>query len=93
MPVMDGFQATEAIRKLLLGAKARVPIIAMTAYTLEGDADRCLAAGMDAYISKPITGEELIEVVERLGRNGGAGSAPRRIVRRRAEFSRGRVTP
>ena len=67
MPVMDGFAATQAIRKLADSKKARLPIIAMTAHALKGDAERCLGAGMDGYISKPVKGEELIEMVERLG--------------------------
>ena len=66
MPVMDGFQATQAIRKLADPKKARLPIIAMTAHALKGDAERCLEAGMDGYISKPVKGEELIELVERM---------------------------
>jgi CheY-like chemotaxis protein/HPt (histidine-containing phosphotransfer) domain-containing protein len=66
MPVMDGFQATRAIRKLQDPKKARLPIIAMTAHALKGDHQRCLAAGMDGYLSKPIKGAELIEMVERL---------------------------
>jgi CheY-like chemotaxis protein len=67
MPVMDGFQATKSIRKLADPKKARLPIIAMTAHALKGDAERCLGAGMDGYISKPVKGEELIELVERMG--------------------------
>jgi signal transduction histidine kinase/CheY-like chemotaxis protein len=66
MPVMDGFQATQAIRKSADPHKARLPIIAMTAHALKGDAERCLRAGMDGYISKPVRGEELIELVERM---------------------------
>jgi CheY-like chemotaxis protein len=66
MPVMDGFQATQAIRKLPDAKKARTPIIAMTAHALKGDAERCLGASMDGYISKPVKGEELIELVERM---------------------------
>ena len=66
MPLMDGFQATQAIRKLAVPKKARLPIIAMTAHALKGDSERCLGAGMDGYISKPVKGEELIELVERL---------------------------
>lgn len=70
MPLMDGFQATAAIRALPDAAKAGVPIIAMTAHALKGDAERCIAAGMDAYVSKPIQAEELIELVEFLGEPG-----------------------
>jgi signal transduction histidine kinase/CheY-like chemotaxis protein len=67
MPEMDGLQATAAIRSLADPAKAHLPIIAMTAHALKEDAERCLAAGMDAYISKPIQAEEFIELVELLG--------------------------
>ena len=66
MPLMDGFQATQAIRALNDPQKARLPIIAMTAHALKGDAERCLEAGMDAYVSKPINATELIQLVERL---------------------------
>lgn len=66
MPVMDGLAATRAIRKLADPRKARVPIIALTAHALTGDADRCLGAGMDGYVSKPIDRGELIERVELL---------------------------
>ena len=68
MPVLDGFQVTAAIRKLPIAKKARLPIIAMTAHALKGDEQRCLAAGMDDYISKPINGRELTELVERMGK-------------------------
>jgi signal transduction histidine kinase/HPt (histidine-containing phosphotransfer) domain-containing protein len=76
MPVMDGFQATQAIRELLDPRKARLPIIAMTAHALKGDQERCLAAGMDGYISKPIRGEELIELVERLAEKATRAGEP-----------------
>ena len=72
MPVMDGFQATHTIRKLADPKKARLPIIAMTAHALKGDAERCLESGMDGYISKPVKGEELIELVERLAGTSGS---------------------
>ena len=78
MPVMDGFQATAAIRKLDDRTKARVPIIAMTAHALRGDDDLCLAAGMDAYLSKPVVARELVELVERLGGEPSAGDVPAR---------------
>lgn len=64
MPTMDGFQATEAIRRFD-GDKATIPIIAMTAHAMPGDRERCLEAGMDDYISKPIDAKHLIEIVDR----------------------------
>jgi two-component system sensor histidine kinase/response regulator len=67
MPVMDGFQATEAIRQGEKNTGGHIPIIAMTAHAMEGDRERCLAAGMDAYISKPINGNELIAMAEEIG--------------------------
>ncbi|HWG58052.1 MAG TPA: response regulator [Candidatus Acidoferrales bacterium] len=70
MPRMDGFQATEAIRQQEQASGAHVPIIAMTAHALKGDQERCLAAGMDAYISKPIRTSELFETIERVVKTG-----------------------
>jgi CheY-like chemotaxis protein/two-component sensor histidine kinase len=66
MPVMDGVEATIAIRSsTTLGAKARIPIVATTAYSMTGDREKFLAAGMDDYISKPIDMVALREVVAR----------------------------
>jgi signal transduction histidine kinase/AmiR/NasT family two-component response regulator len=65
MPVMDGFKATAAIREIEKTTGDHVPIIAMTGYAMKGDRQRCLDAGMDAYISKPIRSQELYEIVER----------------------------
>ena len=65
MPEMDGLEATKFIRSSLPAAK-QPKIIAMTAYTLQGDREQCLAAGMDEYISKPVKMEELKDALERL---------------------------
>lgn len=64
MPVMDGYEATAAIRQLP-PAMANIPIVAMTANAMVGDRERCLAAGMDDYVSKPITLADLGEAIER----------------------------
>lgn len=62
MPEMDGLQATRAIRDAEAG-KRRLPIVALTAHAMDGDRELCMAAGMDAYLSKPIRREELLETV------------------------------
>jgi two-component system, sensor histidine kinase and response regulator len=66
MPEMDGFEATAAIRAKERSAGGHIPIIAMTAHALVGDEARCLAAGMDGYISKPIRTSELFTTIESL---------------------------
>jgi CheY-like chemotaxis protein len=63
MPEMDGFEACREIRKLDGGAQ--IPIIAITANAMKGDRERCLAAGMDDYVSKPFKQEDLRVVIER----------------------------
>jgi PAS domain S-box-containing protein len=67
MPDMDGLEATSAIRRLEEGTGHHIPIIAMTAHTMQGDRDMCRAAGMDAYLGKPITTEALLNVIQQLG--------------------------
>jgi two-component system sensor histidine kinase/response regulator len=67
MPTMDGLQATTAIRQLPDEPRSRVPIVALTAHAMKRDRERCLSAGMNGYISKPIDAETLIRVVEDLG--------------------------
>jgi len=66
MPGMDGFEATAAIRAKEKLTGGHVPIIAMTAHALKGDQERCIAAGMDAYVSKPIRTSELFSTIERV---------------------------
>jgi CheY-like chemotaxis protein/HPt (histidine-containing phosphotransfer) domain-containing protein len=68
MPDMDGFEATREIRKLP-GAKSKIPIIAMTAHAMKEDRDRCLEAGMNDYIPKPVKASELIAVIEKWVKN------------------------
>jgi len=65
MPVMDGFEATTVIRAAESGRSRRVPIIALTASAMASDRERCLAAGMDDYLTKPIKPAELAEVLAR----------------------------
>jgi two-component system, sensor histidine kinase and response regulator len=64
MPELDGFETTAAIRAKEELTGAHIPIIAMTAHALNGDEERCLAAGMDGYLSKPIRVQELLATVE-----------------------------
>ena len=71
MPVMDGLEATAAIRQRETETGRRVPIIGLTAYAMKGDRERCLAAGMDGYVAKPIRKEELFATLDRLGSGEG----------------------
>ncbi|MBI3400894.1 MAG: response regulator [Acidobacteria bacterium] len=71
MPEMGGLEAAAAIRARERGSAAHVPIVAMTAHAMKGDRERCLAAGMDEYLTKPLDSRQLCATVERL-----AGGAP-----------------
>jgi signal transduction histidine kinase/ActR/RegA family two-component response regulator len=66
MPEMDGFAATQAIREAEKATGTHQPIIALTAYAMKGDEERCLRAGMDAYVSKPVQVQALLEAIARL---------------------------
>ena len=66
MPEMDGLEATRRIRALEAETGGHVPIIAMTAHAMRGDKEKCLEAGMDGYLPKPIRQQELLQLVENL---------------------------
>jgi PAS domain S-box-containing protein len=66
MPEMDGFEATAAIRAQETSVGGHIPIVAMTAHAMKGDRERCLEAGMDDYLAKPLQIQQLYEVIENL---------------------------
>jgi len=76
MPVLDGLQATMQIRADEQGSARRIPIIAMTANALIGDRERCLAAGMDDYVSKPFRRAELFSAMTRAMAAVGSAASP-----------------
>jgi signal transduction histidine kinase/CheY-like chemotaxis protein len=91
MPLMDGFQATRAIRDNERSEGRHTPIIAMTAHAMKGDQERCLAAGMDYYVTKPIRTAELLAAIENtIDLTNGLGSrAPGAVpgIRNRTEIT------
>jgi signal transduction histidine kinase/CheY-like chemotaxis protein len=77
MPEMGGFEATAAIRGLEAGGRiAHVPIVAMTAHAMKGDRERCLAAGMDEYLTKPLDPRHLCALVEQMAGAPAIGATP-----------------
>lgn len=66
MPEMDGFEATARMREAEKSTRRHLPIIALTAHAMKGDRERCLVAGMDAYVSKPVKLDELFSAIESL---------------------------
>lgn len=65
MPEMGGFEATNSIRKKEQGSARHIPIIAMTAHAMKGDRERCLEAGMDDYVPKPIQVQDVLDAIAR----------------------------
>ena len=64
MPQMNGFEATKAIRKIEAGTDQHTPIIGVTAHAIKGDMEKCMEAGMDDYLSKPVSPDKLTEKLE-----------------------------
>ena len=88
MPVMDGFEATTNIRKDM--GEDAPPIVALTAHAMKGDEERCLAAGMDAYISKPISQNRLFRTIWRLTKD--KSYEPRRMDAKEGPAQKERVS-
>ncbi|MCP4251757.1 MAG: response regulator, partial [bacterium] len=76
MPECDGLEATAAIREGEAVTGGHIPIIALTAHAMDGDRERCLQAGMDAYVSKPFNADELFATMASLVRNGSSEQLP-----------------
>jgi len=72
MPNMNGLEATAAIRKLERSSDRHTPILALTAHAMDGDRERCIEAGMDDYLSKPIHAKDLLAKIHTLISLGGA---------------------
>jgi CheY-like chemotaxis protein len=86
MPIMGGFEATQMIRERERDTVARTRIVAMTAHAMSGDRERCLAIGMDGYVSKPVNQALLFEVVEQGSTGALAAAASQPVVFNREEL-------
>jgi two-component system, sensor histidine kinase and response regulator len=90
MPEMDGFAATAAIRHREASTGQHVPIVAMTANAMQGDRERCLAAGMDGYLVKPVKADQLYAAIAQFGPRGAA--SPEDLLAPPMDFARALVT-
>jgi two-component system sensor histidine kinase/response regulator len=81
MPIMDGYEAARAVRAAESGVETEhhIPIVAMTAHATKGDRERCLAAGMDDYLSKPISSGKLLDILKRIANEKYGMQEPTRV--------------
>ena len=81
MPIMDGYEAARAVRAAESGKdrEVHIPIVAMTAHATKGDREQCLAAGMDDYLSKPISSGKLLDILKRFANEKYGTPVPTRV--------------